>query len=139
MLLEEVKAIKSEKKDLRNFGLTIGIAFTILGGLLWWRGKDTYVVLMILSFTFIFFGLLLPAALKPLQKVWMIFAVIMGWFMTRVILSILFFLVFTTISLISRFFLRKQFLDLKIDRSLNSYWVRRGGKSFDTRNYERQF
>jgi hypothetical protein len=139
MLLEEIKAIKSEKKDLRNFGLTIGIAFAVLGGMLWWKGKDTYAVFMILSFAFILFGLLLPAVLKPLQKVWMILAVIIGWFMTRVILSVLFFLVFTTISLISRLLLRKQFLNLKIDKSLNSYWIRREVKPFDASDYERQF
>lgn len=139
MLLEEIKAIKSEKKDLRNFGLTIGIALGLLGGLLWWRGKETYMVFAILSFAFIFFGLILPAMLKPLQKVWMTLAVVLGWFMTRVILGVLFFLVFTTISLISRLLLRKQFLDLKIDKSLKSYWIRRESKPFDARNYERQF
>jgi hypothetical protein len=139
MLLEEIKAIKSEKKDLRNFGLTIGIALAVLGGLLWWKGKDTYMVFMTLSSVFIFFGLVLPASLKPLQKVWMILAVILGWFMTRVILGVLFFLVFTTISLISKLLLRKQFLDLKIDKSLKSYWIRRTCKPFDAKNYERQF
>jgi len=139
MLLEEIKAIKSEKRDLRNFGLTIGIALGLLGGLLWWKGKDTYTVFIILSCAFIFFGLVLPAALKPLQKVWMILAVVMGWFMTRVILGVLFFLVFMTISLISKLLFRKQFLDLKINKSAKSYWIRRESKPFDVKNYERQF
>jgi hypothetical protein len=139
MLLEEIKAIKSEKRDLRNFGLTIGIALGLLGGLLWWKGKDTYMVFIILSFAFIFFGLVLPSALKPLQKVWMVLAVVMGWFMTRIILGVLFFLVFTTISLISKLLFRKQFLDLKIDKSAKSYWIRRESKPFDAKNYERQF
>jgi hypothetical protein len=103
------------------------------------EGKDTYAVFIILSCAFVFFGLVLPAALKPLQKVWMIFAVVMGWFMTRVILGVLFFFVFTTISLISKLLLRKQFLDLKIDKSAKSYWVRRESKPFDAKNYERQF
>ena len=58
MLLEEIKAIKSEKRDLRNFGLTIGIALGLLGGLLWWKGKDTYTVFIILSCAFVFFGFL---------------------------------------------------------------------------------
>ena len=139
MLFEEIKAIKSDKRDLRNFGLTIGIASGVLGGLLWWKGKDTYMVFTILSSAFILFGLVLPAALKPLQKVWMALAVILGWFMTRVILGMLFFFVFTTISLISKLLLKKQFLDLKIDKSVKSYWIRRESKPFDAKNYERQF
>src|SRR4030066_1403615 len=114
MLIEEIKNIKSEKKDLRNFGITIGIALGVLAGLLWWKGKDTYTVFTILSFVFIIFGLALPSLLKPLQKAWMTLAVILGWFMTRLILSILFYFVFTGIGLGGRLF-GKQFLNLKMD------------------------
>ena len=52
MLLEEIKAIKSEKKDLRNFGITFGVVLGLLGGLLWWKGKDTYTIFVILSLVF---------------------------------------------------------------------------------------
>jgi hypothetical protein len=138
MLLEEIKNIKSEKRDLRNFGITIGIALGVLAGLLWWKEKDTYTIFIILSLAFVFFGLLLPALLKPLQKAWMTLAVIMGWFMTRVILSILFYLVFTGIGVGSRLF-GKQFLDLKTDNSRKSYWKYRQSEPFNKNKYERQF
>ena len=138
MLLEEIKNIKSEKKDLRNFGLIIGFALGLLSGLLWWRGKDTYSIFAIIASAFILFGLLLPNLLKPLQKAWMTLAVIMGWIMTRVILSILFYIVFTAIGGISRL-LGKQFLDLKIDRSINSYWIKREHKAVNKSDYEKQF
>ncbi|GBE16308.1 hypothetical protein BMS3Abin15_00121 [bacterium BMS3Abin15] len=138
MLLEEIRNIKSEKKDLRNFGITIGIVLGILGGALWWKGKDTYNIFIILSLAFIFFGLVLPAALKPLQKAWMTFAVILGWFMTRLILSVLFYLVFTFIGWGARLF-GKQFLDLKMDNSQKSYWISRKNKTLNRSDYERQF
>lgn len=138
MLIEEIKNIKSGKKDLRNFGITIGIAFGVLAGLLWWKGKDTYTVFIILSLVFVFFGLALPSLLKPLQKVWMTLAVILGWFMTRLILSILFYFVFTGIGLGSRLF-GKQFLDLKMDHSKKSYWSYRELKPFNKNDYEKQF
>jgi len=137
VLLEEIKNIKSEKKDLRNFGLTIGIALGLLSGLLWWKGKDTYTILLIISVAFILFGLILPSILQPLQKVWMTLAVVMGFFMTRVILSILFYVVFTSIGGISRLF-GKQFLDLEMDKSKQSYWIRRV-RSSDKSTYEKQF
>lgn len=138
MLLEEIKNIKSEKKDLRNFGITFGVILGILGGLLWWKGKETYSIFMVLSFAFFFFGFVLPNLLKPLQKAWMAFAVVMGFFMTNIILGILFYLVFTGIALGSRL-MGKKFLDLKFDSSRKSYWIQRKSASFDKKLYERQF
>lgn len=138
MLLEEIKNIKSEKKDLRNFGLIIGIALGLLAGLLWWKGRDIYSIFAIIASAFILLGFILPSVLKPLQKAWMTLAVIMGWIMTRIILGILFYLVFTAIGGISRLF-GKQFLDLKIDRSIKSYWIKREPKTFNKSDYEKQF
>jgi len=138
MLLEEIKNIKSEKKDLRSFGITFGVVLGILAGALWWKGKDTYSIFVVLSLGFFFFGLLLPNLLKPLQKVWMAFAVVLGFFMTKVILSILFYVVFTFIGLSARLF-GKKFLGQNIDRSKKSYWIRRKPQAFDKTHYDRQF
>jgi len=138
MLIEEIKNIKSEKKDLRQFGLIIGIALGIFGGLLLWRGKNYYFPVFITSAVFIFLGLTLPALLKPLQKAWMTFAVILGWFMTRVILSVLFYLVFTITNILARIF-GKYFLDLEIDSSKESYWHYREQKENNMKDYEKQF
>ena len=138
MLLEEIKSIKSDKRDLRNFGLTIGIALGLLSALLWWKGKGSYEIFIYISLAFIILGLVLPRILKPLQIAWMTFAVILGWFMTRLILSVLFYIVFTGISLLAKLF-GKKFLDLKIDKSKTSYWSYRESKPFNKNDYERQF
>ena len=138
MLLEEIKNIKSEKRDLRNFGITFGVILGLIGGALWWKGKDTYTLFLILSCAFFFLGFVLPGVLKPLQKAWMAFAVVLGFFMTKVILSILFYLVFTAIGLGGRLF-GKQFLNLKMDSSKTSYWIKRKSQPFDKAHYERQF
>lgn len=138
MLSEEIRSIKSEKKDLRNFGFTIGIALSVLAGLLWWKDKDTYPIFIVLSLAFIFFGLVLPAILRPLQKAWMTLAVILGWFMTRVILSILFYFVFTGIGLGGRLF-GKQFLNMKMDNTKKSYWIYRNPPVFNKEKYTKQF
>ncbi len=138
VLLEEIKNIKSEKKDLRNFGIVIGIALAILGGMLWWKGKETYFLFIFLSAVFILLGLILPAVLKPLQKAWMMLAVVLGWFMTRVILSVLFYIVFTAIGLISKLF-GKEFLDLRLNKTRQTYWIHRKPEEFKKENYERQF
>lgn len=138
MILEEIKSIKSGKKELREFGIIIGIALGLLGGLLLWRGRDNYHYLFIIAAVFIFCGLTLPSLLQPLQKAWMTLAVIIGWFTTRIILCILFYLVFTPIGFVSRL-LGKQFLDLKMDRSKKSYWIYKESKEFNQNGYKRQF
>jgi hypothetical protein len=138
MLLEEIKNIKSSKSDLRKFGITFGIVFAVLGGALWWKGKDSFTLFILVSSAFFIIGLLVPFLLKPLQKVWMTLAVVLGWFMTRLILSILFYCIFTLIGLISRL-LGKRFLDLEMDNTNESYWIQREQKVFDKKDYERQF
>jgi hypothetical protein len=138
MLLEEIKNIKSEKKDLRNFGLTIGAVLMLLGALLWWKGRDTYAVVAIAAVVFILFGLVLPSILKPLQKAWMTVAVIIGWFMTRVILSVLFYVIFTSIGLISKLF-GKKFLDYSFKNGKESYWVKKDSGPLEKSRYEKQF
>jgi hypothetical protein len=138
MLIEEIKNIKSSKSDLRKFGITMGIVFGLIGGALLWREKDYYTIFVILSTAFIITGLVIPVLLKPIHKGWMTFAVVLGWFMTRLILSILFYCIFTSIGLLSRI-LGKQFLDLKMDRTRESYWIMREPRTFDKKDYERQF
>ena len=62
----------------------------------------------------------------------------MGWFMTRVILSLLFYLVVTPIGLIARLS-GNQFLDVKMDDSQTSYWNYRKTKKDEKEDYEKQF
>ena len=138
MLLQEIKNIKSGKTELRKFGITLSIVFGLLGGLFLWREKSYYFYLFILSAFFLSFGLVLPAFLKPIHKIWMSFALVLGSIMTRVILSVLFYLVITPLSLISKLG-GKDFLDLKFDKFVSSYWIQRKKVVFEKSNYERQF
>ena len=138
MLLSEIKNIKSGKAELRKFGITLGIVFGLLGGLFLWRDKPCYFYLFLLSVFFLFFGLVLPAFLKPIHKIWMGLALVLGSIMTRVILSVLFYLVITPLGLISRLS-GKDFLDLKFNKSASSYWIQRKKVIFEKANYEKQF
>ena len=137
-VLDDIKNIKSGRGELRKFGITLGIVFGLLGGLFLWREKPCYFFLFIVAGFFLFFGLLLPIFLKPIHKIWMGFALILGSIMTRVILSILFYLVITPIGLISKLS-GKDFLDLKFNKSAVSYWVQRKKIVFEKADYEKQF
>ncbi len=138
MILDEIKEIKESKKDLRKFGLTIGIAFVLLAVLLFITKKSSFPYFGSLGLLLIIIGLAVPGILKPLNKIWMSLAIVLGWIMTRVILIILFYLAITPISLLAKLF-KKDFLEMKIDKNKNSYWQKRERKKFDPLDFERQF
>ena len=137
-MIDEIKNIKNEESDLRKFGNTVGTVLLIIAGLLFWKEKESFQLFLAIGIVLFVAGIAIPFTLKPIYWVWMVFATILGWFMTRVILSLLFYVILTPIGLIARSF-GKQFLDLKQDRSKQSYWFRRTVEPSNTQNYEKQF
>jgi hypothetical protein len=65
-------------------------------------------------------------------------AAAMGWVMTRVILTVLFFAVFTPLGFIARL-VGKRFLHLAIETSAESYWVPKDPEAAKSEALERQF
>ena len=123
---------------LRKFGLTVGGAFLVFGAL---RGYLHYgnlaIVLLGIGGVLIAFGLAFPTALAPVEKAWMALAHVLAFINTRIILTLLFYLVFTPIGLIAR--MVKDPLDRKLHDGNTSYWFRRDPKPADRVVYERQF
>jgi hypothetical protein len=138
MILKEIRNIKESKKDLRKFGLTVGIVLLAIASLLYWKGKENYTAFGIIGGFLVVVSILFPIILRPLNKIWMTLAILMGWIMTRVILIVIFFIVLTPLGLIARL-IGKDFLDLKIDKEKNSYWEVRDKKGEAAVDYERQF
>lgn len=138
MLLEEIQRIKSSKKDLKKFGLTIGIVLLLAGVYLFCKQSWTAVYCGGIALIFIVLSFSIPIALKPLNKIWMTLAILLGWVMTSVLLTIIFYIALTPTGLIARL-LGKDLLDRKPDGNKKSYWQKRGKKKFDPLDYERQF
>ena len=136
-MFEEIKNIQTSNKDITSFGITIGIILFIISCMLLYHENQLYLLIAIIASIFIGLGLIVPILLKPIYFAWMIFAVILGWIMTRVILSIIFYLIMTPIGLITRIF-GEDFLDLKKLDS-NSYWNKRDSSKELSQNYEKQF
>ena len=137
-MIEEIKNIKSEKSDLRKFGITIGTIFLIVAGFFFWKEKESFQLFLTIGITLFAVGIVIPVILKPVYWVWMVFATVLGWFMTRVILSLLFYVILTPIGLIARSF-GKQFLDLKWNKTDSTYWNYHSESIFKKENYEKQF
>src|SRR5439155_958772 len=83
---------KTGKRDLRKFGFLVGGAFATFALLLWLRHKGAYPYFLWASVTLIAFGAVLPRALKYVYILWMTLAFALGFIMTRVILTLLIFL-----------------------------------------------
>lgn len=129
--------IHTEKVEIRKVGLTITAVLAILGVFFWWRGRDCYICLFLISFAFLFFTFTAPIALKPVYKAWMILSVILNQIMTGLILSILFYLILTPIGFFGKLF-GKNYLNLKFNKH-NSYWIPKERKKDDKSKHERQF
>jgi len=138
MIWEEIKNIKSDKKELKKFGLTVGAVLLAVGLVLYFLEKPANLYPISIGAFLAAAGLSVPEILLPLQKLWMALAVILGFIMTRVILSILFFVVVTPIGFAAKIF-GKDFLDEKIDRKKESYWHYREKKEYDKSQTEKQF
>ena len=136
-MIEEIKNIPNSKKDIRSFGITIGIILFIISGLLMYYEKEIFQTIAVLASALIGLGLVLPMLLKPIYFVWMVFAAILGWLMTRVILSVVFYLIMTPIGLITKL-LGEDFLALRKVES-DSYWNYRDSSEEKSQNYEKQF
>ncbi len=138
MLIEEIKNIKSGKKELREFALIVGSVLAIFGAFAWWGHKSFYPFFVGGGLGLIAVGLLTPRVLKPIQKLWMGLALVIGAVMSRVILSLLFYLVLTPLGLVARL-AGKHFLDLKFKEAKTSYWIERPRQKKIPADYEKQF
>ena len=135
MMIEEIKNINTGKKEIRNFGFLVGGVLIAIAIFLLWKELSYYQLIFAIGISLVLMGFFIPKILKPVYIVWMTFATILGWIMTRVILTILFYFIVTPIGLIARIFGTK-FLDLSWQNKVNSYWNKRD-KTIS--NIEKQF
>tara|TARA_B100001758_G_C18348034_1_gene578172 strand:- start:647 stop:1060 length:414 start_codon:yes stop_codon:yes gene_type:complete len=137
-MFEEIKNIQTGEKHLRSFGFTIGLIFLIISIFLFFKENESLQIFIYLSILFAGLGLILPKFLKPIYLIWMIFAVILGWFMTRIILSSLYLLVVTPIGITLRV-LGKDLLELSKKEIQGSYWNKRDSGIEKNQDYKKQF
>jgi hypothetical protein len=125
-------------QELRKFGLTVGGAFLVFGAIRSYFHFGTLAMALFgVGSVLGAFGLVFPTALRPVEKAWMRLAHVLAYVNTRIILTVLFYLVFTPIGLISR--LVRDPLNRKLHDGSTTYWIRREPKPADRAIYERQF
>ena len=138
MFKEEFRNIKETKKDLRKFGITVGGVLILIAALLFYFDKFSAPYFGVIGAILFLTGIVIPQVLKPLNKIWMGLAIVLGFFMSRLILTILFYLILTPIAFIAKI-VGKKFMLLKYDKSAKTYWEKRTHIQKNPLDYERQF
>ena len=113
--------IANESSQIRSFSLIVGGVFGILG--VWpflVHGLNFRFWALVIAVGLIVPGLIYPKVLTPIYKGWMTLGGALGWFNTRLLLAIGFFLVITPIGKVMQL-LGKRPLYLKFDASRGSY------------------
>jgi len=110
-------------KELRQFGLVTGGMLVLFFDLLipWIWGLSMPLWPVVVAAVLASMALVLPAALGPVYKIWMLFAEALGWVNTRIILSLIFFLIFFPFGIIMRMF--NDPMRRKFDQAADSYRV----------------
>ena len=82
------------------------------------------------------FAILYPNMLQPIKKILDKLIFIIGWLTSILSLLIVFYLIFTPIGVLLRFF-GIDFLQQRIDKNTASYWIKRKENVFSKDFYER--
>ncbi|MCM8795353.1 MAG: SxtJ family membrane protein [Candidatus Omnitrophica bacterium] len=130
-----MEKININKENLKKFSITMFIALLAFGTILFLRHKNGYIWFYSIGTLLFLLGQFAWWLLKPIYIFWMRLASVLGWINTRLILFIIFYLVFTPIGLGIRLF-GIDLLDRKIDKRKDSYWIKKDKKSS---GYEKQF
>ena len=125
-----------DRGTLLRFGIVMGLMCFAISGFLY--VKDTYygaLATCLLSVIFIITGLSCPIYLRTTYVLWMRLAHVLEWVTSKIILSILFYIIVTPMALCIRL-LQVDLLERK--KTQATYWKEKRGE-FDPLNYERRF
>ena len=135
---EEYQQLDRSPRALRRFGLVIGSALLLLGALLLWRHHRWAGLLFASLGTFLLIlAGVAPLLLKWIHGPWMILSLALGWIVTRILLTIAFFLIVMPIGLLQRLF-GKRPLETAFRTVATSYWQPRATQPLPA-DYEKQF
>ena len=116
----------------KNFGIVFFIVFLIIS--LWplLNQSEIRIWSLILSTIFLILGLINSNLLSPLNKAWFKFGIILGNFVSPIVMSVVFFLVVTPTGIIMRL-LGKDLLNLK-KNTKETYWVKKDNSNNNLKN-----
>jgi hypothetical protein len=133
--------IKTDRTTLRKFGFLMATVLALIGLIIFTKHEYSVspTAVMALSFMLIAMSIAIfaPLLLKYPYILWMRLAYILSWVNTRLLLGVIFYLVFSPVGLFRRLF-RIDLLERDPEPLNDSYWKPKAGKRALPDDYRRQ-
>ena len=107
----------------KSFGITFFLFFLIVSLFPLFKDENIRIWSLIIAIIFLTLGLLNSKILTPLNKIWFKFGILLGSFVSPIVMGIVFFTIVTPTSLIMKA-LGKNLLNLKKGNK-KTYWIER--------------
>ena len=105
----------------RSFGIVFFLFFFVISIFPLFKDEDIRIWAVIVAIIFLILGLLNSSVLSPLNKIWFKFGILLGNFISPIIMGLVFFTVVTPTAFLMRAF-GKDLLNLKKNNK-KSYWI----------------
>ena len=108
----------------KTFGYFFSLVFLILSVILFFFKSEIFFIFLILFILFIFISYFVPDILTPLNKLWELFGKLIHLIVSNILVTLIYYVVFTLIGLPMRLFgfdpfKKKNFI------KVNSHWIKR--------------
>ena len=122
----------------RSFGLLMAAVLAMLAGVNGWHDGYLWPWLGGAAVLFVMFGLYLPAALKPLNRLWFKFGLLLHKVVNPIVMGVVFYGAVVPTGLIMRV-VRKDPLRLASEPDRASYWIERQPPGPEAQTMKDQF
>ena len=122
----------------RSFGIVFAVVFTIVGLFPLWSSEPVRAWAVVIAGIFFSLAFIAPHTLRPLNRVWFRFGLLLHKIVSPLIMGLIFFTTVMPIGLTMRA-LGKRPLSLKFDKSAKSYWIFREPPAPAPGSMKRQF
>ena len=135
---DEYRNLDRSPRALRRFGFTVGFVILFLGSVLLWRHHNAGWLVISIGPVLLLAAAFVPMMLQWVHGPWMILSFLLGWIVSGILLTLVFFLVVTPIGLLQRLF-GKNAIDAGFKADAPGYWQTRKKAAPMPEEYERQF
>ena len=116
----------------KSFGIVFFVFFLIIGLYPLINEENVRIWSIVISIIFLILGLINSQILTPLNILWFKFGILLGRFVSPIVMGLVFFLVVTPTGLIMKLF-NKDLLKLRKNKN-SSYWIKRPETKSEMKN-----
>ena len=139
-IFKDIKTLDTSRKEIRKFGLVIAIALGVIGIFVYLKSGNFNLPQWLwgIGLLFLVTGFVVPSVLQPIYRIWMLLAYFIGGIVSRVILTVLFYVVLTPTGLVLRLF-GKDVLDQRFEKDRESYWIKKDLTDHTKEQYRKMY